>query len=129
MSNRSRGRHRFEQPEPVDPEEQQRVDEAAEAFEHANTRSGLAKLVGMLMEDREKQLAPKQPDGQYEAADGTRFDIGGLPEMTPYHKAVAAGMSGKPMYGGTVEPWVRDQRRRRNKAARRQRRRNRRAAR
>lgn len=132
MSNRSRGRHRFEQSEPVDPEETERIEQATKAFEQANTRKGLAKLVGMILDDRKSQLDDTRSN-TYVAPDGTQFDVGGpareahtgLAEMTPYHKSIAAGMADRPMYGGTVESWRIAKRRARNRIARKSRRHNR----
>lgn len=150
MSNRSRGRHRFDvKPEEVvDPfvaEQSAEVDEAFEAFDTGDNKTGLAKLVDVVLRDRDHALAkpdlimptPAEPDTTPRPVDADaireatayelavlqalgsrettidRSQLGGMPMVVPV--AIASGG----MYGGTVEPWRKEERRRRNKAARR----------
>lgn len=134
MSNRSRARQRVDPPEAPDPAEVERGKAAAAAFEAAGTKQGLSRWVGLMLAERKRQLEPDAgmatvgdavAAGEIDAA----TEPVGLREPTPYERAMLFAMGDKPMYGGTVEPWRRDQRRRRNKAARAARRINRRAAR
>lgn len=162
MSNRSRGRHRFDQedkpdPDPVGDEMAADVDEAFKAFDTGDKKTGLEKLIGVVMKDRERALAtPDKPELVMPAAPDTEPrsfdpDAKGLREPTAYEQAVLLALGnrettidrsqvgGAPMtvpvsvasggmYGGTVEPWRVEQRRARNKAARKMRRRQRRLA-
>lgn len=128
----SRSRRRDELPDPPDPVEVGRHAAAAAAFEEAGTRQGLSKWVGLMLDERKRQLEPESaPAATYVAPDGGSFDLGGRPdttrEPTPYERSLLYAMGEKPMYGGTVDPVVVDERRRRNRAARKARRINRRA--
>lgn len=143
MSNRSRGRLRpvyQGESEPLPEEEQKQADEVMEAFEQANTRGGLRKLVGLMLDQREESLKPEEPEPV--DPDGHRYTYPGnvVDEPTLYEKAILSGLAarqvgvvgrsvgqrrGEPagytrieMYGGTVDPVTVAERRRRNKAAR-----------
>lgn len=148
MSNKSRGRHRFNQPDtpPPDPKDEATAKAAAEAFETANTRAGLSKLVGLVMGDRDKQKAERGKPRQVDPNGPKVFDpdAKGLRAPTPFEMSVVSALgnhrtvtinrpNGPPghrvmtfplhqvsdaVYGGTVEPWRVEARRRRNKAAR-----------
>lgn len=132
MSSKSRGRHRFDQEmserDAAAEEQQSKWATMMDAFERANTRGGLRDLVGLVLKDREEELAPTPPakaDPQ-----GPRLHSGGpVREPTQYEQAILSGLARKAgwnqrggrgidPYGGTVEPWRIEQRRRRNKAAR-----------
>lgn len=132
MSSKSRGRHRFAQDaerEAAAEEKKSRWAEVSDAFERANTRSGLRDLVGLMLKDREEQLAPDKPEPAKPAPDPQprRGDV--VREPTQYERSILHALGSRHVYPGTVEPWRIEQRRRRNRAARAARRRNRLAAR
>lgn len=143
MSNRSRGRLRPVQQgesQPLPEDEQKQLDDVMEAYEQANTRGGLRKLVGLMLDQRDESLKPDEPDPVEEGA--THYTAPGdlVREPTLYEKAILAGLAsrqvgvvgrsighriGEPpgaarieMYAGTVDPVTVADRRRRNKAAR-----------
>lgn len=127
MSSKSRGRLAAmptpePAPEPV-PGWRDRVRDAMETKGPA----GLSKLVGLILEDKERAENPAAPPTALDEPAGTiEAEPISVREPTAYERAILSGMGGKPMYAGTVEPWRVDQRRRRNKAARAARRINRR---
>jgi hypothetical protein len=128
MSNKSRGRHRFDvEPEPEpDPDEEQRIARLEDALETPG-RKGLEKLVGMVMDARNKpEPKPAEPAERTELQLPARD---ALREPTAYESAILYGLRDKPVYQGTVEPWRVADRRRRNRSARRTRQQQRRRAR
>lgn len=106
MSNRSRGRHRFDQeekpePDPVADEMAADVDEAFKAFDTGDKKTGLEKLVGVVMKDRERALAaPDKPELQMPAPkddDRPTFDpdAKGLREPTAYELATLQALGNR----------------------------------
>lgn len=90
MSNRSRGRHRFDvEPEtPPDPDEVERtehLDAAFRAFDTGDKKTGLAGLIDIVLRDREKALAPIMPK---KSGMATVDDAVAAGEMTPEQAAV-----------------------------------------
>lgn len=133
MSNKSRkGSTRYltapaEDVEP-DPEEEARVERLTDALETPG-RKGLEKLVGMVLDARNKPEPAKVDTGSGDGgADLVLPSAEPLREPTDYELAILHGLRDKPTYQGTVEPWRVDERRRRNRAARRTRRQQRRRA-
>lgn len=132
MSAKSRGRHRFAQDsaerEAAAEEQDSKWAAMMDAFGAANTRAGLRKLVGMVMDDREEQLKPEEPAKVDPDGPRLRPDVPFV-EPTQYQRAISVAVGKLPqVYGGTVEPWRVERRRRRNKAARATRRSQRKAA-
>jgi hypothetical protein len=132
MSNRSRGRHALAPataPEPTadDKAVAERLDDAL----NTPGKAGLRKLVGMVLDARNKPDPETDPDDDPDPANDPRRGFVASPfrEPTPYEMAILGAMKDKPMYGGTVEPWRVDERRARNKARRRTRQRQQRRAR
>lgn len=129
MSNRSRGRHAMAGA-PAAPEPSAEDQEVADRLEDAmNTpgKAGLKKLVGMVIDARNKPDPKPEP-----ADDGDRKPfVPGKPmrEPTQYEMAILGGLHDKPVYQGTVEPWRVDERRAQRKARRRTRQRQQRRAR
>lgn len=113
MSNRSRGRHRFNVPaaaEGADPDAAERDAKLADAVETLETdkKSGLSKLVGLILDDREKELSePARPDLKVVDPPADKVvpfdpDAKGLREPTAYEAAIlhALGARRTVMYGG-----------------------------
>jgi hypothetical protein len=134
VSNLSRGRLAAmrtpaQEPEPV-PGWRDRVRDAMETA----GRPGLEKLVGLILEDKERADHPAPPvDLDAEPSRWSSLadsEPAAVPfrDPTAYERAVLSAMGTRPMYGGTVEPWRVADRRRRNRAARAARRINRRKA-
>lgn len=121
MSSKSRARP-APAPEPdVEPAPGWR-DRVRDAMETPG-RPGLSKLVGLILEDKERAEHPAAPptalDPEPQAPVGSKISgLESLREPTAYERAILSGMALRPMYGGTVDPETVRHRRRRNKAAR-----------
>src|ERR1700748_164839 len=90
MSNRSRARGRFDAP--VREAEERiaagRAAEFGEAFEAANTRQEVSKWVCLMLAARDRQLGKTPAPVSMDPVEADP-EPAGLPEMTPYHKAIA----------------------------------------
>lgn len=130
MGNKSRGRHRFDKEPEVEPDPAQEamdadVDAAFKAFDTGDKKTGLAKLIGAVMKDRDRALAPDMPKGggMVTIADGVAAGevtpedaaaaaerVKGLREPTAYESAVLMALGGRSVtidrsqIGG--RPWV-----------------------
>jgi hypothetical protein len=115
---------------PAAPEPSEDDKQVAERLDDAlNTpgKAGLKKLVGLVMDGRNKPDPDEATEGD-KAGDPKPFVAAPFREPTAYEMAILGGMKDKPMYGGTVEPWRVWHRRMRNKMRRRTRQQQRRKA-